>query len=166
MSQISNSVWVRRPHVQKYHFKFRYCLKRDNITALMCHLGLVFFTQNVTEQLFLSYKQLGLNTAVCVYEICVCVFTYSHTLVDVLMYTITLFYTCVLPKWDTFLSTTYAISRELHTIELTLGKIPRLIIHTAVSVFWAYQKHKQCINMEEQCLGMISFKCKTYQTII
>lgn len=49
MSQISNSVWVWRPHVQKYHFNFRYCLKRDIITALMCHLGLVFFTQNVTD---------------------------------------------------------------------------------------------------------------------
>lgn len=32
------------------------------------------------------------------------------------------------------LSVTYAISRELHTIELTLEKIPRIVIHTVVSV--------------------------------
>lgn len=39
--------------MQKYHFTFRYCLERDKMTALMCYLGLVFFTQNATEQLFL-----------------------------------------------------------------------------------------------------------------
>lgn len=63
----------------------------------MCHSGLAFFTQNVTEQLFLCYKHLGLNTAVCVYVICICVFTYSHTVVNMLMYTFTLLYTYILP---------------------------------------------------------------------
>lgn len=33
----------------KYHFKFRYGLQRDKMTALICHLGLVYFTQNVTD---------------------------------------------------------------------------------------------------------------------
>lgn len=49
------------------------------------------------------------------------------------------------------------MSRELHTIELTLEKIPRVIIHTVISVcaLSGHIRSRNWVKMEEQCLAII-----------